>query len=317
MVGKQVLNNFQEVLFPKVWNFWNRFTNNMKGTHKQSPWKDDMNLIRWSSLTLFDEYLEMVIQFGFITLFVVAFPLGPLFAFLNNIIEIRIDAFKVLTQLQRPIPRPAKDIGIWLPILNIISKLGVITNGAIIAFTSEFIPRLVYKYYYGNGSLDGYVDFTLSYRNITDLKNYQSDHLTYNTNNITSCRYRDYREPGTNNNQFQFTTAHYQVLAARLMFLVCFEHVVFFILTLMHMIPSVPKDVKCQIEREKFIAQKALWQVRVVKETGVHDVLLRKRRVDNPRLGAIMREGALNVEPDDEMDKETELLLDKKNFDYV
>lgn len=85
----------------------------------------------------------------------------------------------------------------------------------------------------------------------------------------------------------------------------------------MHMIPSVPKDVKCQIEREKFIAQKALWQVRVVKETGVHDVLLRKRRVDNPRLGAIMREGALNVEPDDEMDKETELLLDKKNFDYV
>lgn len=82
----------------------------------------------WGSLTLFDEYLEMVIQFGFITLFVVAFPLGPLFAFLNNILEIRIDAFKVLTQLKRPLPKPAKDIGIWLPILNIISKLGVITN---------------------------------------------------------------------------------------------------------------------------------------------------------------------------------------------
>ena len=69
-----------------------------------------------------------VIQFGFITLFVVAFPLGPLFAFLNNIIEIRIDAFKVLTQLKKPLPKRAQDIGIWLSILNAISKIGVITN---------------------------------------------------------------------------------------------------------------------------------------------------------------------------------------------
>ncbi len=75
-----------------------------------------------------------VIQFGFITLFVVAFPLGPLFAFLNNIIEIRIDAFKVLTQFRRPLAKRVQDIGIWLPILNIISKLGVITNVRIFLF---------------------------------------------------------------------------------------------------------------------------------------------------------------------------------------
>jgi hypothetical protein len=54
--------------------------------------------------------------------------LGPLFAFLNNIIEIRVDAFKVLTQLKRPLPKKAQDIGIWLPILNAISIIGVITN---------------------------------------------------------------------------------------------------------------------------------------------------------------------------------------------
>ena len=67
--------------------------------------------MNWTHLTLFDEYLEMVIQYGFITLFVVAFPLGPLFAFLNNIIEIRIDAFKFLTQFRRPLPKKAQDIG--------------------------------------------------------------------------------------------------------------------------------------------------------------------------------------------------------------
>ncbi len=229
MVGKQVLNNFQEVLFPKFWNYLRRYTNNENTSLKQSPWKEDFNLMAWSSLTLFDEYLEMVIQFGFITLFVVAFPLGPLFAFLNNILEIRIDAFKVLTQLRRPIPRPAKDIGIWLPILTIISKLGVITNGAIIAFTSEFIPRLVFKYGYGDGSLNGYVDFTLSYKNIDDLDAYKTP-ASFNRNNLTTCRYRDYREPFDSPDKYQYTVVHYQVLAARLLFFVCFEVGSFFMM---------------------------------------------------------------------------------------
>ena len=38
---------------------------------------------------LFAEYLEMVVQFGFITIFVCAFPLAPLLALINNILEIR------------------------------------------------------------------------------------------------------------------------------------------------------------------------------------------------------------------------------------
>jgi hypothetical protein len=62
--------------------------------------------------------------------------LGPLFAFLNNIIEIRIDAFKVLTQLKRPLPKKAQNIGIWLPILNAISKIGVISNVSFFYFYS-------------------------------------------------------------------------------------------------------------------------------------------------------------------------------------
>ena len=42
-----------------------------------------------------NEYLELAIQYGFITLFVAAFPLAPFFAFINNIVEIRLDATKV------------------------------------------------------------------------------------------------------------------------------------------------------------------------------------------------------------------------------
>jgi hypothetical protein len=67
-------------------------------------------------------------QFGFVTLFVAAFPLAPLFAFIHNMLEIRLDAWKLLVTMQKPMPASARDIGIWLPILDGIGKIAVFTN---------------------------------------------------------------------------------------------------------------------------------------------------------------------------------------------
>lgn len=40
----------------------------------------------------------------------------------------------------------------------------------VIAFTSDFIPRLVYQYTYSpDGTLHGFVNHTLSYFNVTDF----------------------------------------------------------------------------------------------------------------------------------------------------
>ena len=103
----------------------------------------------------------MVIQFGFLTLFTIVFPLGPFFALLNNVFEIRVDAINYLTDLKRPLSKRAQDIGVWIPIIDAISKIGIITNGFMIAFTSDIIERLTYTYAYGNNSLEGYVNHTL------------------------------------------------------------------------------------------------------------------------------------------------------------
>ena len=46
-------------------------------------------------------YLEIVIQFGFITIFACAFPLAPLLALLNNILEIRYEEVLHLGQQPR------------------------------------------------------------------------------------------------------------------------------------------------------------------------------------------------------------------------
>jgi anoctamin-7 len=43
-------------------------------------------------------FRNLVLQFGFITVFVAAFPIAPLFALLNNWIEIRLDAKKLVCE---------------------------------------------------------------------------------------------------------------------------------------------------------------------------------------------------------------------------
>jgi len=50
----------------------------------------------------FDDFDEMAIQYGYVCLFVVAFPLAPLLALINNFIEIRLDAKKYLHSVVVP-----------------------------------------------------------------------------------------------------------------------------------------------------------------------------------------------------------------------
>lgn len=109
-------------------------------------------------------------------MFVAAFPLAPLFALLNSAIEVRVDAVNYVCQFRRPIATRAQDIGAWYPIMEGLANVSVLVNAFVIAFTSDFIPRLVYMYSYSkDGTLAGFVESRLAYFNISDYKKYGLD----------------------------------------------------------------------------------------------------------------------------------------------
>ena len=93
-----------------------------------SSWDRDFDLEEVSETGFLSEYLELVIQYGFVTLFVAVFPLAPLLALLNNWVEIRLDAYKYIVTTRRPVAERAQDIGAWYAILEFVSKLAVVTN---------------------------------------------------------------------------------------------------------------------------------------------------------------------------------------------
>ncbi|KAL3318947.1 hypothetical protein Ciccas_002387 [Cichlidogyrus casuarinus] len=75
-----------------------------------------------------EDYLEMFIQFGYVSMFSCAFPFASVLAFLNNVLEIRADAYKLTTAYKRPIAMPASGIGVWQTALEIVSYIAVATN---------------------------------------------------------------------------------------------------------------------------------------------------------------------------------------------
>jgi len=88
-------------------------------------------------LGTFGDFSEMMIQFGYATLFVAAFPLCMIMSLINNWVEIRVDGWKLCQLCRRPEPRSAEDIGTWYTILELMSTAAVITNSALIVFTGD------------------------------------------------------------------------------------------------------------------------------------------------------------------------------------
>uniref|UniRef100_A0A8C6V485 Anoctamin n=1 Tax=Neogobius melanostomus TaxID=47308 RepID=A0A8C6V485_9GOBI len=76
----------------------------------------------------FQDYQEMFVQFGYVVLFSSAFPLAALCALINNIIEIRSDAFKLCTGLQRPFGIRVESIGQWQTIMEVMGLIAIIVN---------------------------------------------------------------------------------------------------------------------------------------------------------------------------------------------
>lgn len=85
----------------------------------------------------FDDYNELIISFGYASLFAIAFPFAPLAAFLSGIIEARIDGYKICKLTRRPFPRQADDIGSWQTALQCMGWAVLVTNLMMICFTAE------------------------------------------------------------------------------------------------------------------------------------------------------------------------------------
>lgn len=82
------------------------------------------------------DYREMVIQYGYLSMFSVAWPLAASCFLVNNWVELRSDAVKIAIGSRRPIPWRADSIGPWLSAIGFLSWLGSLSSSAIVFLCS-------------------------------------------------------------------------------------------------------------------------------------------------------------------------------------
>ncbi|KRX83741.1 Anoctamin-5 [Trichinella sp. T6] len=151
-------------------------------------WRKDFYLEELEYDGVAEEFMEMIIQFAFCTLFVVAFPLAPLLCFINNLIELRMDAKKMVHH-RRPVPVRVSGIEIWNTFFEWIVQISVLTNAAFISFSSDLIPKLYYRSKYSpDNTFLGFANFSLSRVFTYEWIKYSEEYL-----NVTECWYKGYR----------------------------------------------------------------------------------------------------------------------------
>ncbi|RHZ50583.1 hypothetical protein CDV55_102816 [Aspergillus turcosus] len=153
-VTAQVLSFGEEVVLPYIkqvlWRKWRdyRLKKTQAGRPRRHSKMTDLLLIDSPEEAAFltrirneaeeDQYnvhedtLEMCVQYGYLALFGVAWPLVPLLFLINNWLELRGDFFKLTLECQRPPPIRADSIGPSLQGLEFLTWLGVLSTASIV-----------------------------------------------------------------------------------------------------------------------------------------------------------------------------------------
>jgi len=139
-ITRLVVGNFQEIAVPPLIRGVKRCISKCRRTDSDVPHAPPSQAELDAEKELpdvFEDYMEILITYGYCVLFVVAFPLSPLLAMVSFYIELRVDALKFLDGSTRPIPRGAQDIGTWQMMFDAFGMLAVVSNLVLVIFTES------------------------------------------------------------------------------------------------------------------------------------------------------------------------------------
>ncbi|XP_043084259.1 anoctamin-10 [Puntigrus tetrazona] len=128
LIVTQMVNQFTEVVVPFLVD---RFLTSADRNLKEDDPEVDHLQAQGSLPTfpgLFAEYIELLVQFGYLSLFSCVYPLTAPLLLLNNLTEIRTDAYKLCKLFNKPFSAPVADMGVWQTAFEVLSFISVMSN---------------------------------------------------------------------------------------------------------------------------------------------------------------------------------------------
>ncbi|KAM7396237.1 hypothetical protein PAMP_019294 [Pampus punctatissimus] len=128
LIVSQLVNQVTEVVIPFLVD---RLVNAPHKTEREDDPQEDKfrNQITLPVFPgLFGEYIELLVQFGYLSLFSCVYPLTAVLLLINNLTEIRSDAYKICKLFRKPFSPPAANMGVWRIAFEVLSFVSVVSN---------------------------------------------------------------------------------------------------------------------------------------------------------------------------------------------
>ncbi|XP_072242813.1 anoctamin-10 [Leuresthes tenuis] len=128
LIVTQLVNQVTEVVIPFLVD---RFISAPHRTESEDDSQEDKFRNQSTLPTfpgLFAEYIELLVQFGYLSLFSCVFPLTAVLLLLNNLTEIRSDAYKICRLFRKPFSPPVANMGVWQVAFEVLSFVSVVSN---------------------------------------------------------------------------------------------------------------------------------------------------------------------------------------------
>ncbi|KAI9008473.1 calcium-activated chloride channel-domain-containing protein [Hyaloraphidium curvatum] len=171
-LARQWLNSLVEWVLPRLKTWWNERKgkvvrdDDVVEDATRGQYISDAGRIKYERADLWADYTKIIAQYGYISLFSVAFPLAAPLALFNNLIEIRSDASRLVLICQRPFFRRAKDQGVYDSVLSVISYMSVMFNALIISFSSTAVKVSYLDRYGPQNALAAQFGFALAFTGV-------------------------------------------------------------------------------------------------------------------------------------------------------
>ncbi|KAM3929384.1 anoctamin-10 [Leptodactylus fuscus] len=143
LITSQILNQFVEALLP----YWMQKRSNKQIKQKVKTLKVDTEFSLLEQIHLekemdtylgtFDDYLELFLLFGYVSLFSCVYPIAALLAVLNNVTELYSDALKMCRVFKRPFAEPSSSIGVWMLAFETMGIIAVVTNCTLLGMSPQ------------------------------------------------------------------------------------------------------------------------------------------------------------------------------------
>ncbi|XP_053418614.1 anoctamin-9 isoform X3 [Nycticebus coucang] len=226
---KQTLSNCMEYLGPWLAHRWRSLPSLASGRVTQDPelrnWQRNYRLNPVNTFSLFDEFMEMK--------WVSPPSSDPVR--LHHHLRSCLPSGPTASALQQPCRDPP----------------GCHQDGAAAAASGASKGQ-------GHSCLTDYVNHSLS---TFDTKHFQDPVGIEGSENVTKCRYRDYRNGPPD---YNFSEKFWFLLAIRLAFVILFEHIALCIkLIAAWFVPDVPQSVKNKVLQQKYdVLEQKYWRLR-------------------------------------------------------